>query len=208
MLCFAANALKKLDINEEVSHLWKAQKKPFENQSKSNDPEIWLANNIFKTTCVRQADERYETGLLWKDNSSLPDNREQALTHLNHLVNRLQKKPEQYKKYNEGIQADLEKNYITKVPAHQQNETSWYIPHYGRVRPDKPNKIRRTCNAKAPQSGASFINKLLAGPDILGNMLGILLRFRQGAIVIQGDIEAMFMQIGVRHQDRRYLRFM
>ncbi|XP_075261511.1 uncharacterized protein LOC142353149 [Convolutriloba macropyga] len=39
-------------------------------------------------------------------------------------------------------------------------------------------------------------------------MLGILLRFRQGAIAIQGDIEAMFMQIGVRQQDRPYLRFM
>ena len=39
-------------------------------------------------------------------------------------------------------------------------------------------------------------------------MLGNLLRFRQGAIAIQGDIEAMFMQIGVRQQDRRYLRFM
>ena len=39
-------------------------------------------------------------------------------------------------------------------------------------------------------------------------MLGILLRFRQGAIAIQGDIEAMFMQIGVRQQDRRHLRFM
>ena len=39
-------------------------------------------------------------------------------------------------------------------------------------------------------------------------MLGILLRFRQGAIAIQGDIEAMFMQIGVRQKDRLYLRFM
>ena len=39
-------------------------------------------------------------------------------------------------------------------------------------------------------------------------MPGILLRFRQGAIALQGYIEAMFMQIGVRHKDRRYLRFM
>ena len=39
-------------------------------------------------------------------------------------------------------------------------------------------------------------------------MPGILLRYRQGAIAIQGDIKAMFMQIGVGQQDRRYLRFM
>ena len=157
---------------------------------------------------MRQADGRYETGLLWKDDSSLPDNRSQALTHLNHLVTRLQKKPEQYKKYNEGIQADLEKGYIAKVPFHRQKDTGWYIQHYGLVSPNKPGKIRRICNAKAPQSGTSLDDKLLAGPDLLGNMLGILLRFRQGAIAIQGDIEGMFMQIGVRQHDRRYLRFM
>ena len=97
------------------------------------------------------------------------------MTHLNHLVKRLQKKPEQYKKYNEGIQADLEKGYIAKVPFHQQKDTGWYIPHYGLVSPNKPNKIGRICNAKAPQSGTSLNDKLLAGPDLLANMLGISL---------------------------------
>ncbi|XP_075258419.1 uncharacterized protein LOC142350456 [Convolutriloba macropyga] len=159
------------DLNEEVSHWWKAETIPLESKTKSNDPEVLLATKILNTTCVRQADERYETGLLWKDNSSLPDKRSQPLTHLNHLVNRLQKKPEQYKKYNEGIQADLEKGYIAKVPFHRQKDTGWYIPHYGLVSPNKPDKIRRICNAKAPQSGTSLNDKLLAGPDLLGNML-------------------------------------
>ena len=144
--------------------------------------------------------------LLWKDNSSLPENRSQALTHLNHLVNRLQKKPEQYKKYNEGLQEDLEKSYIAKI--HQHNDKGWYIPHYGLVSPNKPDKKRRICNAKAPQSGKSLNDRLLAGPDHLRNMLEILLRFREVAIAIQGAIKAMFMQTGVGQQDPRYLRFM
>ncbi|XP_075259875.1 uncharacterized protein LOC142351623 [Convolutriloba macropyga] len=100
------------------------------------------------------------------------------------------------------------KKATLQVTFHRQKDTGWYIPHYGLVSPNKPDKIRRICNAKAPQSGTSLNDKLLSGPDLLGNMLGILLRFRQGAIAIQGDIEAMFMQIGVRQQDRRYLRFM
>ena len=172
-----------------------------------NYPEVLLANKIPNTTCVRQADGCYETGLLWKDNSSLPKNRSQALTHLNHLVNRLQKKPEQFKKYNEGIQADLEKGYIAQVSFHRQKDTGWYIPHYGLVSPNKPNEIQRFCNAKAPQKRISLNDKLLAGPDLLGKMLGILLQFRQGAIAIQGNIEAMFMPIGVQQEDRCYLRF-
>ena len=201
---FCSNCLEQdNDLNQEVSHWWKAETIPLESKTKSNDPEVLLATKILNTTCVRQAYEQYETGLLWKDDSSLPDNRSKALTHLNHLVNRLQKKPELYKKYNEGIQADLEKGYIAKVPFYQQKDTGWYMSHYGLVSPNKPDKIRRICNAKAPQSGTSLNDKLLAGPDLLGNMLRILLQFRQGAIAIQGDIEAMFMQIGVRQQDRR-----
>ena len=206
---FCSNCLEQdNDLNQKVSHWWKAETIPLESKTKSNDPEVFLATKILNTTCVRQTDGRYETGLLWKDDSSLPDNRSQALTHLNLLVNRLQKKLEQYKKYNEGIKADLGKGYIAKVPFHRQKDTGWYIPHYSLVSPNKRDKIRRICNAKAPQSGTGLNDKLLAGPDLLGNMLGILLRFRQGAIAIQGDIEAMFMQIGVRQQDRRYLRFM
>ena len=123
-------------LNEEVSHWWKAETIPLESKTKSNDPEVFPATKILNTTCVRQTDGRYETGLLWKDDSSLPDNRSQALTHLNHLVNRLQKKPEPYKKYNEGIQADLEKGYISNVPFHQQKDAGWYIPHYGLVSPN------------------------------------------------------------------------
>ena len=196
---FCSNCLEQdNDLNQKVFHCWKAETIQLESKTKSNDQEVLLSTKILNTTCVRQTDGRYETGLLWKDDSSLPDNRSQALTHLNHLVNRLQKKPEQYKKYNEGIQADLEKSYIAKVPFHRQKDTGWYLPHYGLVSPNKPDKIRRMCNAKAPQSGISLNDKLLAGPDLLGNMLGILLRFRQEAIAIQGDIKAMFMQIGVR----------
>ena len=100
------------------------------------------------------------------------------------------------------------KSYFAEVPFYRQKDTGWYIPHYGLVSPNKPDKIRRFCNAKAPQKGISLNDNLLAGPDLLGKMHGILLQFRQGAIAIQGDIEAMFMQIGVQQQDRRYLRFM
>ena len=187
------------DLNEEVFHWWKAGKVQLETKSKSNDPEVLLANNIFNTTCVRQTDGRHEKGLLWKDNSNLPDNQTISQKSTN--------EPEQYKKYIEGIQGDLEKGYIAKVHFHQQNDTSWYITHYGLISPIISNKIRRICNAKALQSGTSLKDKLLAGPDLLRNMLGILLRFRKGAIAIQGDIEAMFLHIGIRQQYRRYRRF-
>ena len=93
------------------------------------------------------------------------------------------------------------KTFIEEVFFHQQNDTGWYIPHYGLDNPNKSKKIPRICNAIAPQSGISHNYKLLAGPDLLGNMLGILQRFRQGAIAVHGDIKAMFMQ--TRLQQKR-----
>ena len=65
-------------------------------------------------------------GLLWKE-SSLPDNWSQALIHLNYIVNSLKKKSEQYAKYNEGINADLDKVYVAKIPLHLQKGTGWYM---------------------------------------------------------------------------------
>ena len=111
-------------------------------------------------------------------------------------------------KYDEGIQEDLVMGYTAKAPFHQQNDTGWHIQHYVLVSPNNPDKIRRICSAKAPQSGTSINDQLVAGPDLFGNMLGILLRFRQGAVAIQGNIEAMFLQIGVRQKDGRRLRFL
>ena len=68
---FCSNCLEQdNDLNHEVSHWWKSETIPLESKTKSNDPEVLFATEILNTTCVRLADRRYETGLLWKDDSS------------------------------------------------------------------------------------------------------------------------------------------
>ena len=68
-------------------------------------------------------------------------------------------------------------------------------------------KIRRVTNAASIYKGHSLNRALLAGPDILCNLVGLLLRFRQFAIAVTGGIEAMFMQIEAR-RDQVALRFL
>ena len=51
-------------------------------------------------------------------------------------------------------------------------------------------------------------DNLLNGPDLLNNLVGILLRFRGGKIGIMADVEQMFHQIGVCEEDRDSLRFL
>ncbi|XP_075264655.1 uncharacterized protein LOC142356739 [Convolutriloba macropyga] len=47
-----------------------------------------------------------------------------------------------------------------------------------------------------------------SGPDLLCNLHGLLLRFKQYSLAITADIEAMFMQIGIQPQAQNYLRFL
>ena len=46
------------------------------------------------------------------------------------------------------------------------------------------------------------------GPDLANRLVGVLLRFRQGAIGFMADIEAMFHQVHVTPEDRDVLRFL
>ena len=51
-------------------------------------------------------------------------------------------------------------------------------------------------------------SNLITGPDLLNNSVGILLRFRENPVASLSDIEGMFMQIAIRHEDQSALRFL
>ena len=53
-----------------------------------------------------------------------------------------------------------------------------------------------------------MISNLLKGPDLLSNLVGVILRFREQQVVFSADIEQMFMQIKVAPSDRAFLRFL
>ena len=82
----------------------------------------------------------------------------------------------------------------------------WYLPHHP-VEHKQKKKIRRVTNAASIYKGHSLNKAFLTGPDLLCSLVGLLLRFRQFAIAVTGDIEAMFMQIAVRKEDQDALRF-
>ena len=63
-------------------------------------------------------------------------------------------------------------------------------------------------NASSIFQGQSLNSNLLKGPDLLSNLVGIILRFRESHIAISADIEQMFMQVKVAPSDRSYLRFL
>ena len=88
----------------------------------------------------------------------------------------------------------MDKGYIAAV-TNQDAKNIWYLPHHAVINKQKPDKIRRVTNAASKYKGVSLNDALLTGPDLLCNLLGLLLRFRQYKVAVTADIEAMFMQV-------------
>jgi len=61
------------------------------------------------------------------------------------------------------------------------------------------------CSAKF--DGVSLNDKLLLGPDLVTDLLGVLMRFRQEAIAVVADIKACFHQAFVKEEDRDAFSF-
>ena len=157
--------------------------------------------------------ERYEVGLLWREEEvKLPNNFYSAMGQLKSLERRLQKKETLRKHYQKTIGTDVNAEYVRKVDQAELNETKdklqWYLPHHPVINPHKPENVRRVCNAAAKCQGVAPNDKLLSGPDLLQSLIGIIFRFREHQIALSADLEAMFLQVAVPNDDSRCLRFL
>ena len=66
----------------------------------------------------------------------------------------------------------------------------------------------RVCNAVSKFCGLSPNDTMLAGPDLLTNLMGFLVRFQQKPFALSADIEEMFLQVERRAEDSENLRFL
>ena len=103
--------------------------------------------------------------------------------------------------YVKPIEDDIAEDYVRKVPFTEVKTTysllQRYLPHHPVVNPNKPSQIRRVCNATA-RFAENFLNEaLVPGPDLLSDLMGILICFRLFKIGLSVDIEAFFMQVEV-----------
>ena len=115
-------------------------------------------------------------------------------------------------KYTSTIKEDLNNGYVIEVPdAHKvesRSDKDWYLPHHPVLKPNKPGKVRRVLNGAAKFHGASLNKSLVTGPDLLQNLIYVLLRFRQHPSAVSAHIEGMFLQVGVLPSDQPSLRLL
>ena len=85
----------------------------------------------------------------------------------------------------------------------------YYLPHHGVFRSDKASTpLRVVFDPACKYEGVSLNSFFYKGPCLIGNLLGILLRFREEAIAFSGDISKMFLQICLPESDIQVHRFL
>ena len=86
----------------------------------------------------------------------------------------------------------------------------FYLPHHAVIREDKQTtKTRVVFDASARDlNGVSLNSCLEAGPALHPDLVGILLRFRKNQVGVMGDVEKMFLQIGLKEEDRDSHRYL
>ena len=153
----------------------------------------------------------YVVPMLWRNDVDLPESQTNAERRLNQICRKFQANPEFFKMYAQNISSYVEKGYIQKLSDEEAQEFSpntWYIPHHGVTNVNKPGKVRIVFDAAAKSQGQSLNSNLFSGPDLLNNLLGVLLRFRRHRIAVVADIEAMFCQVRLKNEDTDANRFL
>ena len=150
--------------------------------------------------------------MLWSDKVEEPANNFNiTLQRFRSLKKKLQKDPSLCQNYKERMQKYIKNGYSRKLSNEEIEKTSqwtWYLPHHSVFNEHKPNKIRIVFDGAAEQDGMSLNKALLTDPDLLKNLNGILLLFRNHKVVIAADFEAMYHQVRVSKSDAEALRFL
>ena len=182
------------------------------NVTKPISQEEKRAWGILKQT-TRHIGERYESGLLWKlDDPALPNNFFMAQRRFLNLDRKLTKDEKLAATYKKVIDMYVDLKHARKLSIEEIDAgpvgRTWYNPHHPVFNPNKPGKCHVVFDLSAKFRGICLNDVLLKGPDLLTNLTGVLLRFRQYKYPVVADIEKMFHQVRVRPLDGPAFRFL
>lgn len=84
-----------------------------------------------------------------------------------------------------------------------------YISHHDVLKPDsKSTPVRIVFNSSASYMGQVLNEYWAKGPDLLNNLLGILVRFRENEIGFMGDVKKMYHTVKTRTIEQHTHRFL
>ena len=156
---------------------------------------------------------RWIAGYPWvRDPQNLPDNRCFAMSRLISTEKRLLKDPNVASVYSREIKSMVHRGAARKLTEQEiqvYQGPKFYIAHHAVMKPDSSSTpCRIVFNSSAKYHGHCLNDYYAKGPDMLNNLLGILLRFREEHTAFVGDISKMFHTIQIPEVDQMTHRFL
>ena len=142
-----------------------------------------------------------------KDPALLPNNENMAVTRLKNTENRLEKLGPAYAQmYQDQFKDMIERGVARKLSNEEMksyNGPVYYLTHHEVLKPESiSTPCRIVFNSSACYRGHVLNDYWAKGPDIINNLFGILLRFRQEPVAIVGDIKKMFNAVELSLEDQ------
>ena len=143
----------------------------------------------------------------WKrDLKSLPDNRSLALKWLEGTECHLKSNLNQAKAYEEQMTEMVKMNFCRKLSEDEVKNYKGpvhYIPHHAVIRPEKKSTpVRIVFNPSSVFQGHKLNDYWMKGPDLVENLFGVVLHFREREVALVGDILKMYHCILIPEQDQ------
>ena len=147
-----------------------------------------------------------------KDPHLLPDNHIQAEKVLQSTEKRLAKNSEYAKVYDQQMNEMVEMGFSRKLSEEEVSSYQGpihYVSHHAVIRPEKKSTpVRIVFNSSASFQGHVLNDYWHKGPDLLNNIVGVLLRFREGATAVMGDISKMYHRVLIPERDQHVHRYL
>ncbi|GFU45792.1 integrase catalytic domain-containing protein [Nephila pilipes] len=196
-----------------VRNFWNLESigiQPIQEKLKLSTHNAELLTNFHQSFKI--IDGRRVIHLPWKPEVKLTSsNYNTAIRRFNSWTRRIHANRELKQKYAKQMQDYIDKKQVEAVLKDTQNEVRlFYLPHHAVKKiTNEEIKWRIVFDASSHSPGHPSLNDALeAGPNLLPDILAMLLRFRLSKIAITSDGSQAFLQLILADEDRDATRFL
>ncbi|XP_058840578.1 uncharacterized protein LOC131696067 [Topomyia yanbarensis] len=203
------NLQHEVDIDRTLRLFWEDQEL---HSLKQHTKDELTMIELFNSTLTRSKEGRFIVRLPMDDSKlKLGNSLVAATRRLRCIVRRFDSDNDFKQRYISFMREYQELGHMMIIPPAEIDvdwSKSYYLPHHGVIKEDSTTTKLRVVfyGSSATTTGASLNDILLDTPNIKADLFKVLLRFRTYPIVFIADIEKMYRQVLVHHDDTDYMR--
>ena len=161
------------------------------------------AREAYEQTVTRVDEGRYQVGLLWKNQLPLPYNYREALRMFHRLEALMENNVDMRQNFNHTMNEWINKEIVQYVAS---SDIRYFLPTFMVIRTDKlTTAYRLVVDGARKFQGICINDRLLPGPSMIHKVFDVMCRMRIGRYAFTCDVQAMYLNVRVAEQDRRFL---